>query len=134
MGSQLTLGMDTAEGAEAARPGVDAGRAIGRSGNCSSPLGAGVTLAFAVEGVEIGPVRSWHPEAQPVAAGPVKVGEYVPRLDVVTAAVAAAALPDEASAGGPEAASRIAGTDDNATSSRNLRKKFVGMTSSPPGR
>jgi hypothetical protein len=37
----------------------------------------------AVEGVGKGPESSEQPEEQPVAAGPTKVGEKVPRLDDV---------------------------------------------------
>ena len=51
----------------------------------------------AVEGVGNGPVKSWQPAAHPVAAGPTKVGECVPRLDVVaalTSVVAALVLTD----------------------------------------
>ena len=38
----------------------------------------------AVEGTKVGPANNAQPLAQPVAAGPVKVGTSVPRLDTVT--------------------------------------------------
>ena len=42
----------------------------------------------AVDGEDVGPVSREHPaEAQPVAAGPVKVGAPSPRLDEVTGLV-----------------------------------------------
>ncbi len=42
------------------------------------------TAKDAVDGVANGPVSRSHPLAQPVAAGPTKVGEKVPRLEEVT--------------------------------------------------
>ena len=52
-------------------------------------LAAAVALADptakdAVDGETNGPVSRLHPLAQPVAAGPVKVGEKLPRLEEVT--------------------------------------------------
>ena len=42
------------------------------------------TAKDAVDGETNGPVSRSHPLAQPVAAGPTKVGEKVPRLEEVT--------------------------------------------------
>jgi hypothetical protein len=50
----------------------------------------------AVDGEKNGPVSKEQPEAQPVAAGPTKVGEYSPNLDDVMALVTGAAATPEA--------------------------------------
>ena len=55
------------------------------------PVSAWPRAAAAVDGVLSGPVSRLQLTAQPVAAGPAKVGLNVPRLDVVTALARAVA-------------------------------------------
>src|SRR5580704_14802541 len=66
-----------------------AAAALRTAASASAALAAAVALADptakdAVDGETNGPVSRLQPLAQPVAAGPVKVGENVPRLEEVT--------------------------------------------------
>ena len=54
-----------------------------------------------MDGEKKGPVSKEQPEAQPVAAGPTKVGENSPKLDDVTALVGALVVFVTGAAAGP---------------------------------
>jgi hypothetical protein len=70
-------------------------------------------VRLAVDGVLVGPVSKEHPaEAQPVAAGPTKVGAKFPRLDDVTPLVLAVAFVAEAALA-PTGATTSATTSDS---------------------
>ena len=64
-------------------------------------LPSGPSLKERVLGVTVGPVSRSQPDAQPVAAGPVKVGLKVPRLAEVTLAALAVPAVAVACAGRP---------------------------------
>jgi hypothetical protein len=87
----------------------------------AAALAAGDTLA--VDGVGNGPLSSWQPgDEHPVAAGPVKVGELVPRLDVVTVlAVLAAGVLADAAADPVETTASPSGNDNSDSAARVLR-------------
>jgi hypothetical protein len=87
----------------------------------AAALAAGDT--FAVDGVGNGPLSSWQPgDEHPVAAGPVKVGEKLPRPEVVTvlAVLAAGALAD-AAADPVERMANPSGSDSSDSTARALR-------------
>src|SRR5579863_7640975 len=57
------------------------------SASCEAcPAGAEPSANEAVDGTTVGPVSRLQPLAQPVAAGPTKFGDTLPRLDAVTGA------------------------------------------------
>jgi hypothetical protein len=80
-----------------------------------------------VDGEGNGPVSREQPaEAQPVAAGPVKVGGAVPRLVDVTVLAGLAALAD---ATPPEDTRSAVGSDSSDSSASDLRTKLgIGST------
>jgi hypothetical protein len=84
-GWQLTLG---GVGSGPLRASTGDRRASGTSGSAtglSPEPGDADPVRSAEDGVAVGPVSREQPgDAQPVAAGPTKVGEYVPKLDDVT--------------------------------------------------
>jgi hypothetical protein len=81
----------------------------------------GPSLKDLVLGVTVGPVSRSQPDAQPVAAGPAKVGVTVPRLEEVTlAALAVAVVCTGAAFAPPEAAIRPAGRASSAPAMRSL--------------
>lgn len=81
--------------------------------------------AQSVEGARNGPVSREQPAAaQPVAAGPVKVGAFWPRLDVVTAVVRVLAAPATRAAAGPEMASSATGKDSTESTTAVLRRRL----------
>ncbi len=72
--------------------GLAAAAAAARAALVAAAAFAEPSAKDAVDGVTVGPVSRSHPLAQPVAAGPVKVGVKTPRLDVVTADLAVFAV------------------------------------------
>ena len=137
-GSQLTVGAGTTGSAPALKLAlIRAIRAVapermaaGDHVACVSDLAAAAS-AFAVaacdeadrpavDGAGNGPESREQPaDAQPVAAGPTKVGAAVPRLDDVTALVVLATRAAEAP---PETATASAiGSDNSDTRARDLR-------------
>ena len=82
-----------------------------------------------IAGSANGPVISWQPAAQPVAAGPAKVGANVPRLDEVTAAarVARALTLEFAAADTPKVTSSVT-TIDRGSNRVTRRIAFRRMT------
>ncbi|MGA8458175.1 MAG: hypothetical protein WB800_22420, partial [Streptosporangiaceae bacterium] len=71
-----------------------------------------------------GPVSNEQPEAQPVAAGPVKVGETLPRLLDLTALVVLtvlAAVATRADAVPPEATTSATGSDNSDSRVKDFR-------------
>ena len=82
----------------------------------------------AVDGAGNGPVSREQPAvAQPVAAGPVKVGDEVPRLDEVTVLVALTVLvvvATRADAAPPERTTSATGSDNRDSSANNLRTRL----------
>jgi hypothetical protein len=83
---------------------------------------------FAVEGEGNGPVSREQPAvAQPVAAGPVKVGDEVPKLDEVTMLVALTvlvAVATRADAAPPDRTTSATGSDNSDSSANNLRTRL----------
>jgi hypothetical protein len=83
---------------------------------------------FAVEGEGNGPVSREQPAvAQPVAAGPVKVGDEVPKLDEVTVLVALivlAVVATRAEAAPPDRTTSATGSDSRDSSANNLRTRL----------
>src|ERR1700689_1620927 len=82
----------------------------------------------AVDGDGNGPVSREQPSvAQPVAAGPVKVGDEVPRLDEVTVLVAltvVVVVATRADAAPPERTMSATGSDHSDSSANNLRTRL----------
>jgi hypothetical protein len=94
---QLTVGIMTRAPLARARapagmPGCRYGRARAVSTDFARALWDLAERRFATDGVGNGPVSRWQPEAQPVAAVPVKVGADCPRLDDWTPLVWASAV------------------------------------------
>ena len=91
-------------------------------------LPSGPSLKERVLGVTVGPVSRSQPDAQPVAAGPVKVGLKVPRLAEVTLAALAVPAVAVACAGAacapPETAISPTGRVSSAPAIRNLKRTF----------
>lgn len=76
----------------------------------------------AVDGAGNGPVSREQPAvAQPVAAGPVKVGGEVPKLDEVAVLVVPATRADAAP---PERTTSATGSDNSDSSANNLRTRL----------
>jgi hypothetical protein len=94
---------------------------------------AGDTLA--VDGLANGPLSNWQPgDAHPVAAGPVKVGEELPKLEVVTVlAVLAAGVLADAAADPVERMANPSGSDNSDRTARVLRTMLLlfGCISAP---
>ena len=133
-GWQLTVGIVAAAatlGVKRARAGMPGdGTDLAVSGRFACLLRA-VAVPDAVDGDEKGPESRSQPLAQPVAAGPTNVGEYVPKLDEVTAPGAAltALAPETAAADPPEASSHIPGTDRSKRKTIRLRRTCLSTTS-----
>lgn len=135
-GWQLTAG---GVGSAPPRGRVGDGRASGRSGEIADPA-SGLAAAEeadaaelrerdAVDGEKKGPVSREQPEAQPVAAGPAKVGEYFPKLDEVMPLVLDDVMPlvpfvTGAAPAVPEASISATGNDSNDSSATVLYTRF----------
>jgi hypothetical protein len=87
----------------------------------------------AVDGVETGPVSREQPEAQPVAAGPVKVGVYRPRLDDVTALVRALVVALVTGAAAAPMGAMASATTSDSADSRDSSATFPRMNLSLTG-
>jgi hypothetical protein len=82
----------------------------------------------AVDGDGNGPVSREQPAvAQPLAAGPVKVGDEVPRLDEATVLVVLTVLvvvATRADAAPPDRTTSATGSDNSDSSANNLRARL----------
>jgi hypothetical protein len=117
----LNTGDGRARGASAAAAAASA-FAEGASLAAAAAEAVGELARDAVDGLGNGPVSREQPaEAQPVAAGPVKVGAPDPRLDDVTVWVALAAGAADAP---PENATNAIGSDNSDSRVMVLRTRL----------
>lgn len=79
----------------------------------------------------MGPVSKWQP-AQPVAAEPTNVGEYVPKLDDLTVRTLGALVPEAAPADPPETTSHNTGATNTKRNAVRLRKACLNTRDPSP--